>query len=73
MAYFIDLFSPETYEAFSRSARDISGFRRRHKNIAERIKPGDVFVCRSPVALSHPLRGVALRPRGKPFVTTLRS
>jgi hypothetical protein len=45
MAYFIDLFSPETYEAFARSARNVSGFRLRHKNVAERIKPGDVFVC----------------------------
>jgi hypothetical protein len=45
MAYFIDLFSPETYAAFSRSPRDISGFRSRHKGMAERIKPGDTFVC----------------------------
>ena len=45
MAYFIDLFSPETYEAFARSSRDISGFRLRHKNMAERIKNGDVLVC----------------------------
>jgi hypothetical protein len=45
MAYFIDLFSPETYAAFSRSPRDISGFRLRHKGIAERIKAGDMFVC----------------------------
>jgi hypothetical protein len=45
MAYFIDLFSPETYEAFARSSRDTSGFRLRHKNIAEKIKPGDIFVC----------------------------
>lgn len=45
MVYYIDLFSPETYEAFTRSRRDISGFRLRHKKIAERIKPGDVFVC----------------------------
>jgi len=45
MAYFIDLFSPETYEAFARSSRDISGFRPRHKGIADRIKPGDIFVC----------------------------
>jgi hypothetical protein len=36
MAYFIDLFSPETYERFTRSSRDISGFRLRHKNMAER-------------------------------------
>jgi predicted RNA-binding protein len=45
MAYFIDLFSPETYDAFARSPRDISGFRLRHKNMAQRIKAGDVFVC----------------------------
>jgi hypothetical protein len=45
MAYYIDLFSPETYEAFTRSSRDISGFRLRHKGMAERIKPGDTFVC----------------------------
>jgi len=45
MAYFIDLFSPETYQAFARSARDISGFRLRHKNTAERINSGDVLVC----------------------------
>ncbi len=45
MAYFIDLFSPETHEAFTQSPRDISGFRLRHKNMAEKIKPGDVFVC----------------------------
>jgi hypothetical protein len=45
MAYFIDLFSPETYQAFARSPRDVSGFRLRHKNVAEKIMPGDVFVC----------------------------
>jgi hypothetical protein len=45
MAYFIDLFSPETYAAFSRSSRDVSGFRLRHKGMAERIRRGDTFVC----------------------------
>jgi hypothetical protein len=45
MTYFIDLFSPETYDAFSRSPRDISGFRLRHNNMAQRVKAGDVFVC----------------------------
>jgi hypothetical protein len=45
MAYFIDLFSPDTYEAFSRSNRNVSGFRLRHKGVAGRIKAGDVFVC----------------------------
>jgi hypothetical protein len=45
MAYFIDLFSPETYEAFARSSRDVSGFRLRHKRMAERVSPSDIFVC----------------------------
>jgi len=45
MACYIDLFSPETYDAFARSPRDISGFRLRHKNAADKIKPGDLFVC----------------------------
>jgi len=45
MAYFLDLFSPETYQAFKRSRQDISGFRHRHRFAAERIKPGDRLVC----------------------------
>ena len=45
MTYFIDLFSPETYQGFARSSRDVSGFRMRQKNVAERVKRGDVFVC----------------------------
>src|ERR1043165_8399977 len=45
MAYFIDLFSPETYEAFSKSDREISGFRIRQQGVASRIKSGDTLVC----------------------------
>jgi len=45
MAYYIDLFSPETYEAFARSSRDTSGFRPRQWGVAEKIEPGDIFVC----------------------------
>jgi hypothetical protein len=45
MAYYIDLFSPETYEAFTRSTQGLSGFRMRHKGMAERIKPEDMFAC----------------------------
>lgn len=45
MAYYLDLFSPETYEAFGRSDRSISGFRSRQRNVARRIKPSDKFVC----------------------------
>ena len=45
MAYYLDLFSPETYEAFSRSDQTISGFRPRQRNLAARVRPGDTFVC----------------------------
>jgi len=45
MAYYVNLFSPETYEAFGRSERNISGFRIRQQNVARRVKPGDKFVC----------------------------
>ncbi|WP_287157831.1 EVE domain-containing protein [Chloroflexus sp.] len=45
MAYYLDLFSPETYEAFTNSNRDISGFRLRQKNAASRIAVGDKLIC----------------------------
>jgi predicted RNA-binding protein len=45
MAYYLDLFSPETYEAFSKSDMTVSGFRPRQKNAAQRIKPGDKLLC----------------------------
>ncbi|CAN5685244.1 hypothetical protein BH23GEM9_BH23GEM9_13920 [soil metagenome] len=45
MAYYLDLFSPETYEAFSRSDRTVSGFRARQRNAAEKIQPGDKLLC----------------------------
>src|SRR5688572_26438076 len=45
MAFYTDIFSPETYQAFERSARDISGFRESEQAAASRIVPGDIFVC----------------------------
>jgi len=45
MAYYLDLFSPETYEAFGRSDRTVSGFRIRQRNVAQRVESGDKFVC----------------------------
>ena len=45
MTYLIDLFSPETYEAFSKSKRDISGFRIGQQMAADRVKVGDKFIC----------------------------
>lgn len=45
MAYFIDLFSPETHDAFTKSDRGTSGFRLRQQGVASRIKKGDTLVC----------------------------
>jgi len=45
MAYYLNLFSPETYEIFSRSDRTLSGFRIRQHRLAQRIHPGDTFIC----------------------------
>lgn len=45
MAYYLDLFSPETYKAFSESPRDISGFRTRQRNAAREVKVGDKLIC----------------------------
>lgn len=45
MAYFIDLYSPETYEILSKSNQNISGFRLRQEGAASRIKVGDRLIC----------------------------
>lgn len=45
MVYYLNLFSPETYEAFTRSDRTISGFRERQLKVASRIQLGDKFIC----------------------------
>lgn len=45
MTYYLHLFSPQTYDAFSRSPRDITGFRLRLEGPAKRVCPGDMFVC----------------------------
>ncbi len=45
MAYYLDLFSPNTYEAFLNSSKDITGFRLKQKNAAMRIKIGDILIC----------------------------
>lgn len=45
MPYFLDLFSPETYEAFLRSSRDVSGFRPRQRGAASRVAHGGKLLC----------------------------
>jgi hypothetical protein len=45
VAYYLDLFSPETYESFSRSDRTVSGFRIRQQKQAGRVQVGDKLIC----------------------------
>ena len=45
MAYFLDLFTPETWEGFRKHGSGISGFRERQRTTASRVKPGDVLLC----------------------------
>ena len=45
MAYYLDIFSPETYEAFSKTDKSTTGFRIRQLKTAERINRGDKFLC----------------------------
>ena len=46
MKYHLDLFTPETWEAFTGAGATCTGFRVRQRRLAqERVKPGDVFLC----------------------------
>src|SRR4051794_40977363 len=45
MAYFTDLFTVETYEAFLRSDRTVSGFRETQTGMAKRVQSGDKLIC----------------------------
>jgi hypothetical protein len=45
MTYYTNLFSPDTFETFSRSARDVSGFSKHQLAWARRVQPGDRFIC----------------------------
>jgi hypothetical protein len=45
MAYYLNLFSPATWEAFVRSPRNVSGFKPRQLPLARRIAAGDKLLC----------------------------
>jgi len=46
MAYFLDLFTPETWDAFRKQGATVSGFGERHLATArDRVKPGDILLC----------------------------
>jgi hypothetical protein len=46
MAYFLNLFSPETWQAFRAAGGRISGFSRHQRTQAEKsLEPGSIFLC----------------------------
>ena len=46
MKYHLNLFTPETWQAFTEAGAICSGFRPRQQRLAqERVKTGDVFLC----------------------------
>ncbi|MDE2990538.1 MAG: hypothetical protein OXU21_05645 [Chloroflexota bacterium] len=45
MAYFLDLFTPETWLAFRENGATVTGFRERHWRQANRVSEGDIFLC----------------------------
>ena len=46
MAYILDLFTPETWQAFCDTGSRVTGFRERQRRLAnERVRKGDIFLC----------------------------
>jgi hypothetical protein len=45
MTSYLDLFTPETWDAFRQHGAKISGFREHQRKSAERVNPGDIFIC----------------------------
>lgn len=45
MNYYLNLFSPDTYETFTRSGKKVSGFRIRHQSAAAKVHVGDRMLC----------------------------
>lgn len=45
MAYYLDIFSPTTYESFSKSSKDVAGVREGHASYAAKLRPGDKLIC----------------------------
>ena len=46
MNYLLDLFTPETWQAFQDAGSQVIGFRPRQRSLAaERVKQGDILLC----------------------------
>ncbi|KQS33840.1 hypothetical protein [Dyadobacter sp. Leaf189] len=54
MAYYITLFSPDTYQTFTETERSISGFRESQKTQANAIKKGDKLIAYVTKMLGRP-------------------
>ncbi len=45
MNYWLDLYTGTTWQEFRQSGARVTGFRSRMKKAAEKVKPGDIFLC----------------------------
>jgi len=45
MAYWLDLFTDETWRQFLAAGNNVSGFREKQWKAAQRVRPGDIFLC----------------------------
>lgn len=45
MAYYLNLFSPDTYDRFLKSGQTVTGFSERQRATAANVKPGDRFIA----------------------------
>jgi hypothetical protein len=45
MNTFLHIFSPATYSTFSDTKKHVTGFHVKHKNIATKVRKGDIFLC----------------------------
>lgn len=45
MNYWLDLFTGTTWNEFRTSGSTISGFRKRMRNVASKVQPGDILLC----------------------------
>lgn len=45
MNYWLDLFTGTTWNEFQKSGSTISGFRKRMRNAAAKVQPGDILLC----------------------------
>ena len=45
MTYYLNVFTPSTYQIFSKSTQDITGFQLNRESIAKRVQIGDKLLC----------------------------